>query len=36
MEILQMESTVAEINNSLEGLNSRLQLAKEKISALED
>lgn len=35
MEILQMESTVAEIN-SLERLNSRIQLAKERTSALKD
>lgn len=36
MKILEMKSTITEINNSLEGLNSRIELAEKRICALKD
>lgn len=36
MEILELKSAITEIKNSLERLNSRFELAEERINKLED
>lgn len=36
MEILELKSGITEIKNSLEGLDSRFELAEERINKLED
>lgn len=36
MEIMELESTITEMKNILEGLNSRFRLHEERISGLED